>query len=197
MRKAQRIRSKKGAIKDVKLFPTKRDLLKKLDIMSGVINTIDGRVKIIFQRSSSISTKLDIIFDEIQEQHDKSSFHFSKVRIENITIKGDIKKVNIDFLQQVTYTLEATDRKGNPAKVESVTWELTDPSIATLEVNPDNQLEATAKGISGVTGVTLVRATADVRFGEETLHKVAEDALNVTDPEAEIISLKASEATDQ
>lgn len=179
-------------------FPTNKDLLKKLDFISGTINTIEGYVKKIRHDQTLDSVTIVKIWNKLNEQQvNKPSFHFSKIRIENITVKGDIKDVNIDNLQQVTYTLEAKDRKGNPAKVESVTWELTNPVVAALEVNPDNQLEATVKGISGTTGQTLVRATADARFGEEVNNLVAEDALNVTDPEASVLSLSNSGAVDQ
>lgn len=190
-----------GNDKNVPLgFPTNKDLLKKLDFISGTINTVEGITKKTWYRQTVHDRILGNIFDEIKKLRqieDKSSFHFSKIRIENIIVKGDIKDVNIDNLQQVTYTLEAKDRKGNPAKVESVNWELTNPVVATLEVNPNNQLEATVKGISGTTGQTLVRATADVRFGEEVNNLVAEDALNVTDPEASVLSLSNSGAVDQ
>lgn len=186
------------------LIVTNNFLLKKLDLISGDINRVIGRINIILAEvkatvdfSSHSYKNTVVILKQLENLQNKSSIKFKKVRIDNIIIEGDIKKVNIDFLQQVTYTLEATDRKGNSAKVESVVWELTDPSIATLEVNKDNQLEATVKGVKGVTGVTVVRATADARFGAEVNNLIAEDALNVTDPEASVLSLKASEAVDQ
>lgn len=190
-----------GDDKNVPLgFPTNRDLLKKLDFISSTVYLVEGIIKRIRDeiitlriRVNEILIKVDVLISSI----DKSSFHFSEIRIENIIVKGDIKDVNIDNLQKVTYTLEAKDRKGNLAKVESVNWELTNPVVATLETNPDNQLEATVKGISGTTGQTIVRATADARFGEEVNNLVAEDALNITDPEASILSLSNSGAVDQ
>jgi len=186
-------------------FPTLRDVIKKLDIISGTIYTIEGIVRKIFNRVDDISlslTGLKTIQEKLNEilkklEPDRSSLRISKNKIENLIIKGDIKSMNLDNLQQVTLTLEATDRKGNPAKVESVNWESTDTSIATAEPNTENQLECTFKAVKGAVGTCIARATADAKFGEETNNLVAEEALNVTDPEAQVLSLKVAEPVDQ
>lgn len=176
------------------------ELRQKLDIMSGVIYEIQGFVKIIANRTKDIKVQLDSIIQLLKDSAPTNiiSLRFAKVKFleTGMTVEGDLKKMNLDDLSKVTFTLEATDRKGRPAQVQNPTFAISDPSLATGEQSTENPLEFTVTRIQGTSGVFVVHAEADADLGEGVKQLVAEEAVNATLAEANILSLKAGEPSD-
>jgi len=151
-------------------FPTNRDLLKKLDFMSGVLNNVEGIAKKINSKIDIISLSLvglKVIQEKLNEilkklEIDKSSFHFSKVKIENIIIEGRITKFTMTEFQSVDATLEGTKKNGKPADWDgNPTVELDNTLVATAEVIDHKTIRFSAIEDS-VTVPTLVNVTVKV-----------------------------------
>jgi hypothetical protein len=68
--------------------------------------------------------------------------------------------------QAATVRVSFTNANGNPAQVQGdVSWESSDPSIATVQVKPDDTLEATIMAGPSA-GEAEIFATADADLGE-------------------------------
>lgn len=79
-----------------------------------------------------------------------------KLGFKNQFITGKIETMQLQDSKQVVLTLNPVDAKGEVAGVTagSVKWAVKDPTIATITVNPENELEATLVGVAeGVTEV--------------------------------------------
>lgn len=117
-----------------------------------------------------------------------------KFGFKNEFITGKIETMQLQDSQQVVLTLNPLDAKGAPAGVTagSVKWSVKDTTIATITVNPDNELEATLLGVSG--GVTEV----DVDFEDvdgTPVHSFS--ALTIIAGDAVSATITAGEATAQ
>src|SRR5690348_13147604 len=156
--------------KDVPLgFPTNKDLLKKLDFISGTINTIEGIVRKIRHDQTLDSVTIVKIWNKLneQQQQDKSSFHFSKIKIENIIIEGRITKFIMNEFQFVDATFEAVKKNGKPAKVENPKASTDNEQVLTAEIIDDHTARFTAvEGFGDSPVAVLCKVTADADLGE-------------------------------
>lgn len=106
----------------------------------------------------------------------KQRIIFNKITLEGIEIRGKIDMVRMEFAQSVTFTAAPVDRRGRPARIEagSAVWtaNFVDadgyPADLVIEVNPDNELEATlVSGDFEATGSVVVTADGDPDAGED------------------------------
>lgn len=110
--------------------------------------------------------------------------------------------VRLSEEQQVTYEIaNVKTRKGNPAEIDgNVAWAVSDPTIATVEVDTaaPNQRRATVKGVAG-TGVRTVDITAvfDGRSGEGEFLVTLVDQVVVADADAVVGELVPGPVEDQ
>lgn len=74
--------------------------------------------------------------------------------------------ITLTIDQKVTVSLSAVDAVGNPAKLESVTWETSDPTLATVIPNETDPASAVVF-TSGPLGMAQIVARADARFGPD------------------------------
>jgi len=158
------------------------EVVQKLNFIQGDINRILFYVK------------------AISKAQDKSKLYFSKVIIfeTSTIIKGDIKEMNLDDLSKVTFTLEALNRKGQPAQVQNPTFTISDATLATGAQNPSgtNPLEFEVIRLPGTSGTFIVEATADADLGDGVSNLTAQEAVNATLAQANILSLKAGTPVD-
>lgn len=171
----------------------------KLDIMAGVINTIEGIVKSINTRTKTIIDllfRIELIVNEIKRP-DKSAFYFSKFKIENITIEGRLEKITMNEFQQVVGTFEALKKNGQPAKVQNPRVEVDHPEMATAEITGEN--EVTVKAIEGSIQeptALLVTVFADADLGEGVREISVVGTIPLTPGEAESLAINFGEPTD-
>lgn len=102
--------------------------------------------------------------------------------------------------QQFTVTAILKTADGHPASYEkgSAKWESSDESVATVEVNPDNELESTVKGVDGSnngSAVITFRADGDPD-ADQTRDLVATLDVVVTQGEAVVSELSAGTPSD-
>jgi hypothetical protein len=81
-----------------------------------------------------------------------------EIRFSGVITKGVIKEMQLREGQQVTVTARPKTRSGKDAAYDegSVEWESSNPSVASVEENPDNELEATVKGLDGSANEAVV-----------------------------------------
>ena len=97
--------------------------------------------------------------------------------------------------QQVTYTFEPVDRRGNPAPVQGPpVWTNSNDQVATLTPAADG-LSAVVKAL--VPGVTVISASADADLGEGVVTIAGTADVDVTPAAAVTVKLTAGEATEQ
>lgn len=144
-----------------------------------------------------------IIFEDVFCDGDSSNkiiVTFAEVHGNGLKIEGDINKMELREGQQVTITAELRTRSGNPATYEagSIGWESSDESIATVEVNPENELQAIVKGVDGSengSAVVTFRADGDPD-ADETRNLVGTLDVVVTQGEAVVVSLATGPVSD-
>jgi hypothetical protein len=183
---------------------TNNFLLKKLDIISGVINNIEGIVKKIREIIRLHSLALEDILEvakriESKIESDKSSFHFSKIKIENIIIEGRINKITMNEFQQISATYEALKKNGQPTSVQNPRAVSDNEAVLTAELDEANKrttFKAVQNSVTEPTAVA-VRVIADADLGEGVREISIEGSVLVTPGEAETLALKFEEPVDQ
>lgn len=124
----------------------------------------------------------------------KFAFTFSN----NNKIQGDNLMARITILQLIAVALTPVDRKGNPAAIQagSVKWGVSDPTLATITPDPENELKATITP-TGL-GVVQVTASADADPSADVDTEInGSAALEIVAAEATGFELKFDEPTDQ
>lgn len=118
--------------------------------------------------------KVQLIFASVQDLN--SGF----------TIWGDIKKMRLINTQKVGVTAAPVTSAGAPATIQpgSAVWASSDPSVATVEQDPSNELSAVVKAVAGAKGATQIKITADADLGEGVRSIEASGAIEVVVPEA-------------
>lgn len=124
---------------------------------------------------------------------------FRTIRSRGLIITGDIKMAELREGQQFTVTASPKTKKGNSAVYDEGTaeWASSDDSIATVEVNPENELEATVKGVDGSDNESVVitfKADGDPDEDERPLIGTLD--VTVTLGEATVFDLSANSASD-
>lgn len=102
------------------------------------------------------------------------------------TVHGEIKKMRLVNTQKVGVTAAPVTATGAPATVQpgSAVWESSDPSVATVEQDPSNELAAVVKAVPGASGATQIKITADADMGDGVRNIEASGAIEVVVPEA-------------
>lgn len=131
---------------------------------------------------------------------DNSEIKFSAVHGNGLSFKGDIKIMQLREGQKVTVTASPKTRNGKDAAYETGTarWESSDESIASVEVNPENELEATVIGEDGSgneSAVITFKADGDPDADEER-ELIGTLDVTVTQGEAVVFDLSVGEVTD-
>ncbi len=114
-----------------------------------------------------------------------------------IKIKGGNLMFSIKDNQKIKGKLNFVDAKGNPAKVEagSVKVVSSDPDVATVTQNPDDESEFEAAG--GKTGVVTLNYSADADLGEGVVTITGSDNGEVLAGNATNIGASFSDPVDQ
>lgn len=131
---------------------------------------------------------------------DDVNVFFNQVRLDGLIIKGEIEMAELREGQQFTVTAAFKTAAGHPASYQAGTamWASSDPSIASVEANPENELEATVKGVDGSNnGAALITFTADGDpDADETRDLVGTLDVVVTQGEAVVAELTPGPASD-
>jgi hypothetical protein len=130
---------------------------------------------------------------------------FTSARFAGVVITGEISQMELREGQQVPLTAALRTRAGRPAAYEqgSATWGSSDPSIATVTVDPNNELVATVVGVSSVgsdgqdnpSAVITFRADGDPD-ADQTRDLIGTLDVVVTQGEAVVVELSAGAPTD-
>ena len=95
----------------------------------------------------------------------KPRAYFSSISTrDGITIKGEIEMAELKEGQQFVCTVSLTTKAGNPALYQtgSAAWASSNPSVASVTVDPGNELSATVAGLNGAANTpVLITFTAD------------------------------------
>lgn len=180
------------------MWPTNKDIIKKLDFMSGVINNIEGLVKRIRQAQITNTVTIDKTWKKLDELTDKSSFHFSQFKIENIIIKGRLESISMNEFQKVVGTFEALKKNGQPAKVQNPRVEVDHPEMATATLTGEN--EVTVEAIEGAIPeptALLVTVFADADLGDGVKELSVVGTIPLTPGEAVSLAINFGEPTDK
>lgn len=177
-----------------------KEILQKLNLMSGAIYNTEGIVKRIRITQKDDSVVILKIYELLKSPApvNKSSFYFSKIQIDNIIIEGRIEKITMNEFQQVSATYEALKRDGTPAKVENPRLETDHPELIVGTIDEAAQ-RITLKPIKGAVkedtaiAVKLI-ADAIVGEGEEDLEIVG--SLMLTPGRAEKLTFNFEEPVD-
>ena len=131
---------------------------------------------------------------------DKVTAYFSTVSSGGILVKGDIDMAELREGQFFNVGAAFKTQSGNPATYEagSVAWTSSDPSVASVEVNPDNELQAKVSGVNGsANGSAVIEFRADGDpDADQTRELIATLAVTVTQGEAVVAELTAGAAQD-
>jgi hypothetical protein len=176
-----------------------RDIIRKLDFMSGSIYYIEATTKKIWEKVKYIAEKVDKILEiltSLEEEDDLSSFEFTKVQIDQIIIEGVIEKMTINEFQRVSATVDATKKNGQPAQVENLTVETDRSDILTAEVNGNEVVFKAVEGSVSEPTAVLCTAKADADLGEGVREISVSDSITVVPGEAEALGFKFSEPED-
>lgn len=96
-----------------------------------------------------------------------------KISNNNLTIKGEKLMVLMTSVQFVEITLEPKDLRGNPAPVENIVWESSDPTM--LQVVPDETNPAKVRvNALGPVGTAQVNVSADVNMDPEVVQSLSD-----------------------
>ena len=103
----------------------------------------------------------------------------------------------INNLQTISVELKPLNRKGGAAQVQagSVQWSSSDESVATISVDPENELKATVTAVGLGVAQIMVSADADLDEGE-TRTIEGSGAIEVVAAEAETFEVTFGEPVD-
>jgi hypothetical protein len=101
---------------------------------------------------------------------------------------------DITATQQFTASIKITDRKGNPADAENITWAVENPTV--ISVTP------AADGLSAViaaqgVGTSKYNVNADADLGAGVVPIIGEGTVNVSKGVATVIQLTEGPAEEQ
>ena len=137
--------------------------------------------------------EVDLADREVKIFLDKNSAKlFWTISLDRVCfVKGEkTMSILLTVDQKVSVALNAVDAAGNPAALESVAWEISDPSVLNLEVAPDDFTRAFVVP-TGLIGVCQIVARADARFGPDVKELLGTLDVEVVAGEAVAISLTA------
>lgn len=136
-----------------------------------------------------------------RSQDARASFVFNQICEPDtrLIVRGEIKFMELKEGQQTVVTATPRTRKGHPAQIEpgSATWESSDPAVASVTPDPNNELSATVTGEDGTENESVViTLRADGRAGEGERPVIGTLSLVVTAGDATVFDLAAAEPTD-
>jgi hypothetical protein len=108
---------------------------------------------------------------------------------------GDLMALTLTSVQQAALSISAVDAKGNPAPVENVVFEGSDPNIIVVRADPADQTKATVLARTVGTAQVTVTADADIGEGEKELMGLLD--VQVVAAEAVALSITAGTPEDQ
>lgn len=122
--------------------------------------------------------------------------HF-KILTNNQIIEGENLVVQMTSVQFVEITLAPVDLRGNPAPVENIVWESSDPSI--LEIVPDTENPAHIRvNALGPVGAAQINVSADVNMDPEVVQSISDFvAFEIRVAFANSLGLSVTEPQDQ
>lgn len=99
--------------------------------------------------------------------------------------------------QKSTLKVKALDRKGRDARVDSVTFENSNPGAVKITQNPDDKMEATLEYIGIGVATVAIKVDADLDAGEDQV-RYLEDfvAIEVKEEEAVGFGIEVSDPVD-
>ena len=119
------------------------------------------------------------------------NFHHQSIAFTGKNIMAKIRE------SQAPFTVRASVKKANgqPGRIQTGTarWESSDPSVATVEVNPENELEATITPGTNVNNATQILFTgdADLDEGDDQVRELqASGTLELLEDEAVVADLE-------
>lgn len=133
---------------------------------------------------------------DLPEEEEPPRVIFSRVRIDGITIRGDIKMLKLRKFQQVELTAEPVDKDGDEAVYQegSARWESSNPEVLSVEQDADDELVAVCKGLRA--GVAQVTCKIDGDPDEDERELIGFENFEVTGAEATAFRLEAGSVTD-
>lgn len=133
------------------------------------------------------------------ENANQANAFFSVINLPENKIEGDIKKMQLREGQKVTATVDLKTARGNQASYEkgSASWESSDESVVSVEQNPENELEATIRGLDGdENGSVVITFRADGDDTESEKQIVATLDVVCTQGKAVVASVTTGAAED-
>jgi hypothetical protein len=125
---------------------------------------------------------------------------FTQIESNGLVIKGEIKMAELREGQQFTVSAALKTASGGVGKHQegSEVWESSDPSVAVVEANSSNPLQAFVKGVNGSdNGVAVISFAADGDPDEaDTRPIIGTLDVVVTQGEATVVELTAGPAED-
>jgi hypothetical protein len=118
---------------------------------------------------------------------------------DNLSIEGKIKTMQLKEGQRVKVAVALLTARGNLAKYEdgSASFTSSDPSVASVEQNPANPLEATIRGLDGSNNESvLIEFRADGKPGEGVRDIVATLPVTVTQGDAFVADVRTGTVED-
>lgn len=181
---------------------------KKLDIMSGVLNTVEGIAKKISQKLfltdvtvTATRKKVEEIYELLKKsvEEDHRDFYFSKFQIDDAVFEGRITKITMNEFQQVSGSYAAEKQDGSPAKVQNPRLETDRPDVLTGELDAENQ-RVTFKAVRGSVQedtAVAVKVIADADLGEGVEEIEVVGSVLVSPGRAKKLTLQLDEPVDQ
>lgn len=136
---------------------------------------------------------------ECHDKKHKPHLRWSVGPVREQTIPGPLTgarmQIQLTATQQTAVAVAATDKKGNPAEIESVTFTSSDPDVAavTQDAGDDNK----ALVVAGKVGVAQIVVTADADMGDGTKEITGTLDVTVVAGEAAIIVVSAGAPEEQ
>jgi hypothetical protein len=120
-----------------------------------------------------------------------------KILINNQTITGENIVIQMTSVQFVEITLAPVDLRGNPAPVENIVWESSDPSM--LEIVPDALNSAHIRiNALGPVGAAQINVSADVNMDPEVTQNISDFvAFEIRTAFANSLGMSVTEPQDQ
>lgn len=134
------------------------------------------------------------------EQFPQTYAFISSIKFNGVEIQGDLFMAELREGQEFKVSASFKTAVGHDAAYEegTATWESSDESVATVEANPDKELEAVVKGVDGSSNGSAVitfRADGDPD-ADQVRDLVATLDVVVTQGEAVVAELTAGTPTD-
>lgn len=135
-----------------------------------------------------------------ESQIDSAIVSFSEVRGNGLIVQGDIKAMELREGQQVKVKASLRTKMGKKAAFQegSVAWETSNPDVAQVTVNPEDELEATVRGLDGEANeAVVITFRADGDPDEDEVREIIGTLdVVVTQGEAVVVELSAETPSD-